>query len=142
MKLSATYLALDIEIYITSEDSSVEVGSNHIDLVAASCSETSSAHSWEQNDIDNRMKSHTKEYTEKPRASISRVKPEDKTITTHFGRPDMTQIVGRNVEDAPPSVAVLLCGPASMADEVRYHVGRNIERARGRLDYFEEALEW
>lgn len=40
------------------------------------------------------------------------------------------------------SLAVVCCGPSSMADDCRAAVARHIEDARGRVRYFEESYTW
>lgn len=64
------------------------------------------------------------------------------SIPVFYQRPDLTRIVTEVVGHAPSSTGVLVCGPGAMADELRAAVCGNIEAAKGRLDYFEEAFEW
>jgi hypothetical protein len=64
------------------------------------------------------------------------------------GRPDIGKILAaalssrRGVEDKGAKTAVLVCGPAEMADETRSVVRKALARGYTRLDYFEEAFRW
>ena len=54
----------------------------------------------------------------------------------------MGAVISDFVRNAPASVAVLACGPAGMVDDIRGAVCSNVEKAKARLDYFEEAFGW
>ncbi|KAK9447299.1 ferric reductase like transmembrane component-domain-containing protein [Limtongia smithiae] len=59
-----------------------------------------------------------------------------------YRRPEMEEVVGEVISAANGSVAVLVCGPPAMNDDVRASVVRHMEAAPGKVEYFEEAFAW
>ncbi|KAK9458545.1 ferric reductase NAD binding domain-containing protein [Lipomyces oligophaga] len=57
-------------------------------------------------------------------------------------RPDIEAVVSQICSEASGSVAVVSCGPGSLADSCRAAVVSNVDRAPGRVDYFEDAFGW
>lgn len=58
-----------------------------------------------------------------------------------FHRPDLHAIISHEVNSARGSVAVMVCGPGPMNDDVRAAVVSNVDSGV-KLDYFEEAFAW
>lgn len=60
------------------------------------------------------------------------------------GRPDMEEMVTSAISlyGSDGSVGVLVCGPPAMNDDVRASVANNLENAKGKVEYFEEAFAW
>lgn len=46
------------------------------------------------------------------------------------------------LEESSGSVAVCVCGPPKMNDDVRLAVRRNLDVKKERIDYYEEAFNW
>ncbi|KAK9449797.1 ferric reductase NAD binding domain-containing protein [Limtongia smithiae] len=57
-------------------------------------------------------------------------------------RPDITQVIHDIVAAANSSVAVMACGPGSLADVCRSATTANVGNGHGRVDYFEDAFTW
>jgi NAD(P)H-flavin reductase len=76
---------------------------------------------------------------EKPTLSTQ---PSLTSLPISHTRPDMSAVISEFVHSAPASVAVLACGPAGMVDDIRAAVCCNVDSAKARLDYFEEAFGW
>ncbi|KAK9463924.1 ferric reductase NAD binding domain-containing protein [Lipomyces oligophaga] len=57
-------------------------------------------------------------------------------------RPDLEEIIHTTIVEAPSSVAVVTCGPGSLADTCRHAVAANVEKGNGHVDYFEDAFSW
>jgi len=67
------------------------------------------------------------------------------TIEIKHERPDIRSIIldmAKEESSAGASLAVLVCGPAGMADEARDAVHRAMKRGCKNVDYFEEAFGW
>ncbi|KAK9468846.1 ferric reductase NAD binding domain-containing protein [Lipomyces arxii] len=61
---------------------------------------------------------------------------------TYQARPDISAVIKSTIVNAPSSVAVVSCGPNSLADEARAATTANMESCVGRVDYFEDAFGW
>ncbi|KAK9468065.1 ferric reductase NAD binding domain-containing protein [Lipomyces arxii] len=57
-------------------------------------------------------------------------------------RPSMSTVIVQTIKAASGSVAVVSCGPASLADACRIAVTDNVDQGKGRVDYFEDAFSW
>ncbi|KAK9457750.1 ferric reductase NAD binding domain-containing protein [Dipodascopsis uninucleata] len=57
-------------------------------------------------------------------------------------RPDMNGVIADTVTNANGSVAVVSCGPGTLADACRNATTENVDRGVGRVDYFEDAFSW
>lgn len=57
-------------------------------------------------------------------------------------RPVISEVIEQVIVAAEGSVAVVSCGPAAMADECRAAVTSNVDKGKGRVDYFEDAFSW
>jgi len=75
------------------------------------------------------------------KSSLS-ARPSLASLPVSYTRPDMGVVISDFVRDSPASVAVLACGPAGVVDDIRQAVCSNVEAAKARLDYFEEAFGW
>lgn len=93
----------------------------------------------------------SKEKTEEGESSTSLSELSDKEITgisaprytlKRNTRPDMEEVVAQTVQTAEGSVAVVSCGPAALADACRAAVTENVDKGKGRVDYFEDAFSW
>lgn len=78
-------------------------------------------------------------YTEKP---ISYNRAGDRYYRIIQGRPDLKDCIIRCIENSSGPLAVLVCGPGSLNDQVRKTVAENLELSNYRVDYFEEAFSW
>ncbi|KAJ8096641.1 ferric reductase NAD binding domain-containing protein [Lipomyces tetrasporus] len=63
-------------------------------------------------------------------------------IVKYNQRPDMRFVVAETVRNAEGSVAVVSCGPGSLADVCRKAAVENVDKGAGRVDYFEDAFSW
>ncbi|KAK9370473.1 ferric reductase NAD binding domain-containing protein [Lipomyces kononenkoae] len=57
-------------------------------------------------------------------------------------RPEIRAIIAATIQKAEGSVAVMSCGPGSLADECRKAVTDNVDKVKWRVDYFEDAFSW
>ncbi|CAK7205104.1 hypothetical protein SEUCBS139899_007869 [Sporothrix eucalyptigena] len=76
--------------------------------------------------------------------SVSSVQPPTALATT-YGRPDVRAIIASTIEQAKISstrVAVLVCGPAQMADGSRDAVFTAMRGGFHGIEYFEETFGW
>jgi ferredoxin-NADP reductase len=65
------------------------------------------------------------------------------TITTHFGRPVIGDLVLNRAREASGyKMAILACGPAQMADDTRAGVVRALAEGCHWVDYFPESFGW
>lgn len=64
------------------------------------------------------------------------------SFDTMYVRPDLKVLVESAIADAPGSIGFLVCGPAGMNDDVRYHVSKNMHKGKGRVDMYVEAFNW
>ncbi|VVT55748.1 uncharacterized protein SAPINGB_P004718 [Magnusiomyces paraingens] len=64
------------------------------------------------------------------------------SFNTMFTRPDLKVIIESAINEAPGSIGFLVCGPASMNDDVRQHVSKNMDKGKGRVDLYLEAFNW
>ncbi|KAK7204025.1 ferric reductase NAD binding domain-containing protein [Myxozyma melibiosi] len=57
-------------------------------------------------------------------------------------RPEIREVIASTVKSAEGSVAVVSCGPDTLADECRSATTENLDQGKGRVDYFEDAFSW
>ncbi|KAK9236986.1 ferric reductase NAD binding domain-containing protein [Lipomyces kononenkoae] len=76
------------------------------------------------------------DFSEKNQAVVSPVQ------MNYNQRPEIRSVVGDTVQNAEGSVAVVSCGPGSLADECRKAVADNVDKGKWRVDYFEDAFSW
>lgn len=62
-------------------------------------------------------------------------------VDLHYKRPDVQTIVRQEVGDSVGSVAILVCGPAQLADDAR-RAAVDMTGAGYNIGYFEEAFGW
>lgn len=58
-----------------------------------------------------------------------------------YHRPDLFGIISQEIQAARGSVAVMVCGPGPMNDDVRSAIVKNVDTGV-KIDYFEEAFAW
>ncbi|OAA60317.1 serine/threonine-protein kinase [Niveomyces insectorum RCEF 264] len=61
------------------------------------------------------------------------------------GRPDVLSTVRKlatSVHDTDERLAVMVCGPGEMSDNVRHVVAESMEKGRDSIEYFEESFGW
>lgn len=58
------------------------------------------------------------------------------------GRPDIKRSIMRAIDDDASRTAVLVCGPAGMADEARVAVHHALKEGTRGVEYFEETFGW
>jgi NAD(P)H-flavin reductase len=66
---------------------------------------------------------------------------EHKGVTVRFGRPDVSGVVERVLDEAGERTAVVACGPAVMADQARRACVSVLGAGRD-VEYFEESFKW
>lgn len=64
------------------------------------------------------------------------------SIVKQFGRPICYQLVEDHIVTSQSNLCFVVCGPGTMNDEIRKSISANLERAPGRVDYFEESFSW
>lgn len=57
-----------------------------------------------------------------------------------YVKPNLDELIATFVSEADSSIGFFTCGPATMNDDARAAVGRNLDRGRGRVEYFEESF--
>lgn len=68
--------------------------------------------------------------------------PANGTMTTHYQRPVMAEMIRAEVDTAIGRTALLVCGPAQMADDARRAAVEVVRVGHDDLGYFEEAFGW
>jgi hypothetical protein len=64
-------------------------------------------------------------------------------LNMKYGRPDKTRIIEEMVDEkVSGSLAVLVCGPAEMADEARNAVNMCLNKRARRIEFVEEVFGW
>jgi len=63
-------------------------------------------------------------------------------VTLHAYRPDVDALVMKEAERTVGSLAVVVCGPGSMADDVRRAVVRALAKGWAGVELFEESFTW
>ncbi len=67
------------------------------------------------------------------------------SYTIQAGRPDVLSTVrnlAQSAHDTNTRLAVMMCGPDDMADNVRYVVGQSMTTTSASIEYFEESFGW
>ncbi|KAG5362270.1 Ferric reductase transmembrane component 3 [Yarrowia sp. C11] len=62
--------------------------------------------------------------------------------TTYGRRPDMNALVSKYFEECRGTCSVTICAAPAMNDDVRSAVTNNMDKCKGRVDYFEESFSW
>ncbi|PYH88070.1 hypothetical protein BO71DRAFT_339646 [Aspergillus ellipticus CBS 707.79] len=73
-------------------------------------------------------------------------------INVHFGKPVWKEILGREMEKQVGALAVSVCGPGGLGDDVRGVVRENLDgggggggvggKGRKKVDFYEESFSW
>lgn len=63
-------------------------------------------------------------------------------IETNSGRPDLIKIVSTEILNAQGPLAIAVCGPETMSDDVRSAVVGNLDKCQYRVEYIEDAFTW
>ncbi|KAK9480963.1 ferric reductase NAD binding domain-containing protein [Lipomyces japonicus] len=75
-------------------------------------------------------------------ASINNEKS-GRNYSIHFNeRPNVQLLIADTVFSANGSVAIVSCGPGSLADTCRAAATENVDKGVGKVDYFEDAFSW
>lgn len=90
----------------------------------------------EEESIEETTESDSNSTQEKPESINSG------SIVKQFGRPICYQLVEDHIVNSQSSLCFVVCGPGTMNDEIRKSISANLERAPGRIDYFEESFSW
>ncbi|PWY75102.1 ferric-chelate reductase [Aspergillus heteromorphus CBS 117.55] len=115
--------SLSIQIYLTTPSSSPE------DFFSSSLLSSSSASSSSDTE---RAADSTKPW--------SLVAPPSVPVDTHFGKPCWTDILETEMGRQVGALAVSVCGPGGMGDDVRDVVRERVGRKR--VDFLEESFSW
>ncbi|KAK9429783.1 ferric reductase NAD binding domain-containing protein [Lipomyces doorenjongii] len=88
-----------------------------------------------------------KNHSESESTSISDLSEKNKAVVSQLHvkynqRPEIGSVISDTVRKAEGSVAVVSCGPGSLADGCRKAVAENVDKGIGRVDYFEDAFSW
>ncbi|KAK9463923.1 ferric reductase like transmembrane component-domain-containing protein [Lipomyces oligophaga] len=57
-------------------------------------------------------------------------------------RPVIQELIHTTIMEAPTNVAVVACGPSTLADECRQAVVADVKNGNGYVDYFEDVYTW
>ncbi|SEI32412.1 YALIA101S02e16930g1_1 [Yarrowia lipolytica] len=69
--------------------------------------------------------------------------PRVRTMDTIYGRrPDMNALLSKHFEECRGTCSVTICAAPAMNDDVRNAVTNNMDKCKGRVDYFEESFSW
>lgn len=78
-----------------------------------------------------------------PDSSVYETQEKVPAMTTTYGRrPDMNKLLGMYFEECKGTCSVTICGAPAMNDSVRNAVTNNMDKCKGRVDYFEESFSW
>lgn len=61
---------------------------------------------------------------------------------TYGKRPDMNALLSKHFEECRGTCSVTICAAPAMNDDVRNAVTNNMDKCKGRVDYFEESFSW
>ncbi|KAK3393031.1 ferric reductase like transmembrane component-domain-containing protein [Podospora didyma] len=79
-------------------------------------------------------------FVTRPKASESR-QPRSSTIEIFTGRPNIPTLLEKEVREQQGAMAVSVCGPGALQDDVRDAV-RNLQDEQNELTYYEESYTW
>ena len=68
--------------------------------------------------------------------------PLGKEMVQDYRRPHLGEVVMEATESAVGRLAVLVCGPAKMADDVRAAVVVELKKGHGHVELFHEGFAW
>ncbi|KAK9311178.1 ferric reductase NAD binding domain-containing protein [Lipomyces starkeyi] len=86
-----------------------------------------------------------KNQSESESTSIGEFPEKNQAVVSHMNyaqRPDIRSVIWNTVLKAEGSVAVVSCGPGSLADVCRKAVAENVDKGKVCVDYFEHAFSW
>ncbi len=63
-------------------------------------------------------------------------------ITIQQGRPNLEELILNEMEISAGSVGIISCGPGFLSDSLRKTIANNLNKCKGRVDYFEESQAW
>ncbi len=58
------------------------------------------------------------------------------------GRPNIDELVVKEMKISAGSLGVISCGPGILSDSLRNTIANNLDKCNGRVDYFEETQVW
>lgn len=73
---------------------------------------------------------------------LEQLKQEFPHVVFEEGRPEIKDIIEKDIEEAGNSVAFIVCGTPYMVDEARYQVVSNIDKTEKRVDFYEALEVW
>lgn len=134
-------LPVETSIYITRpemQDSIEELDRALMRIeTAESLSPSKSTQSAEKDEKDLEIKVET-EGTE----MIERIRRALPHVEIHEGRPDLDQLIRKDVEEAASSAAFVTCGHPAMVDDVRYTVLQAMDKSDKRIDFYDQLQVW
>ena len=80
-----------------------------------------------------------KMFVSKPRSN-QEIKSKSERVLMFPGRANAQQIVAHEIQNRVGAMAVTVCGPGAMADDVREAVRNHMDEAT--VDFIEEAFTW
>ena len=116
------------EVIIYVSDPSSSHGTRHL-----------SGHSSEASSGDESEKNESHDDEDKGNLMPSK---ELSFIQFRMGRPNMEEIVAKDLQEANGHTAVVACGHSSMVDDIRYAVSNNLDATNGRVEYIEDLQVW
>ncbi|KAK9467087.1 ferric reductase NAD binding domain-containing protein [Lipomyces arxii] len=63
-------------------------------------------------------------------------------LSVNYVKPDIEEVIRQVIADANGSVAVAVCGSESLNDASRRATAANVDQAKKRVEYYEEAFAW
>jgi hypothetical protein len=63
-------------------------------------------------------------------------------IEFRMGRPTIEELVESDLKEVNGNVAMLICGPGGLVDDIRYSVSQNLDYCEGRVEFFDELQVW
>ncbi|KAF3928972.1 hypothetical protein ABW19_dt0201252 [Dactylella cylindrospora] len=78
-------------------------------------------------------------FVTKPKQSREIMSPSS-TVQMFPGKPNIEQVLQSEVDERIGTMAVSVCGPGGMSDDVRYAVRTHVDRVN--IDFVEEAFSW
>ncbi|CAK7267928.1 hypothetical protein SEPCBS57363_002841 [Sporothrix epigloea] len=144
---------IDVSFYVTNDpettgesaaaspvdaSSSASTSSDNVNSSAAPISEVVASEDSAQEEINEKDGVFTNVSALKRRAAMG-------GFNTQYGRPDVLSTVRKMAESihgTDARMAVMVCGPGALADDVRHVVAQNMETTRESITYFEDSFGW